>query len=196
MNSRSAGSRVINSKRRSGGSSGNRSRIRWRDAKKISPNVTTVSSTDTGTDIELTDKADPPIPNYAQNEYNYGAGNSPRPRTGTTNSMDGKTGRGSWRNKLAPQTSEYQDPLTDEQEEPMKLRPERKLRNTAVITSDPTFFPYHTKRPLGEGGSVESSHTDDMVIVRNVDYSVQYDEAPILESAQRSPSSDDRQTSL
>lgn len=177
-------SRTLNSRRRSGvidrtaNTSGSGSRGGYRrdakDAYQVN-SYSTRSTTNSDGDIELAgEKGTSQAPNYHQNEYNYG-------QTQTDTSNEGQTkGRGSWRKKdLINAHSEYEDPLASEQQDhPMKLRPERKLRSTAVITSDPHSLHPSFKRANADGNFDHS--TDEWGgIMRHQDYSVRIDEMPL-----------------
>lgn len=176
-------SRNLNNRPRSGvmngtNTSGSGSRHGYRRDAKDAYQVTSYSGgsvTNSDGDIELSsEKGTNQAPNYHQNEYNYG-------QTQTDNSNDTLTkGRGSWRRKdLINAQSEYQDPLADEQQDvPMKLRPERKLRSTAVITSQPHALHPSFKRANAEG-NFDNSTDEWGGIMRHQDYSVKIDEMPL-----------------
>ncbi|MBE7180586.1 MAG: hypothetical protein INR71_05125 [Terriglobus roseus] len=162
------------------------------DRKNISPMATAADDEDgpyrlQGGSAEhgVTREVFTPNGRYHNNDYSLGAG---RPRTqGSDTSRSNGNGRavsgGGWRShkKEVTVSSEYVDPLDGvddgDDEGPLRLRPERKLRNTAIIEHDPSVSAFqHHRRPGHSGdGSVES---DDMFIVRNVDYSIRYDQAP------------------
>lgn len=150
-----------------------------RDNKNISPMATNMAEDEEDAPGSTNSTIPSLTARYHQNEYNYG-------RPSTRDSDKTRSNNGSWRRKditsaaaaaTATATSSYVDPLEDEHDDdaPMRLRPERKLRNTAIIEHDPSVAAMQ-RRPERESGTDKGS--DDMYIVRNVDYSVRYDQAP------------------
>lgn len=68
---------------------------------------------------------------------------------------------------------------TNEQHQPLKLRPET-TKNVTHVSADPMYSDHGVWREGSIGDSHNSSEGDDMVIIRETAYDVQHDRAPML----------------